>query len=192
LPQDYRTMARRVFFVTGTSSGFGRELVEEILSRGDKVVATSRNGADLAFASARPDNFLAVTLDVTNPTSVEDAFGKALSTFGRVDVVTNNAGFGLCGPLEELDDEQIRQQVEVNFFGCVNVTRTAIRVMREQTPCGGLIQQISSMAGQKGMPTFSIYCATKWALAGFTEAVAAEMKPEWRVKTMIVEPGGFR
>ncbi|KIX97071.1 uncharacterized protein Z520_07185 [Fonsecaea multimorphosa CBS 102226] len=185
-------MAPRTFLVTGTSSGFGNNLVQEILRQRDNVVATSRDVTQLNFANAESNNLLAIPLDVTNPASVENAFSKALSSFGRIDVVVNNAGFGLCGPLEELDDEQIRQQMEVNFFGCLNVTRTAVRIMREQTPSGGLIQQISSMAGQKGMPTFSIYCATKWALEGFSEAVAAEMKPEWGIKIMIVEPGGFR
>ena len=185
-------MAQRTFLVTGTSSGLGNKLVHEILSQGDRVVATSRDVTQLNFANTTSDNFVAIPLDVTSPASVENAFSQALSVFGRVDVVVNNAGFGLCGPMEELNDEQIRQQMEVNFFGCVNVTRTAVRVMREQRPSGGLIQQISSMAGQKGVPTFSIYCATKWALEGFSEAVAAEMKPEWGVKFMIVEPGGFR
>lgn len=185
-------MAARVFLVTGTSSGFGNGLVKEILSKGDKVIATSRDVTKLKFDDATSDNFLAIPLDVTSSSSVDNCFHKAVSSFGRIDVVVNNAGYGLCGPLEELEDEQIRQQVEVNFFGCVNVTKTAVRIMREQQPCGGLIQQISSMAGQKGMPTFSIYCATKWALEGFSEAVAAEMKPEWGVAFMIVEPGGFR
>ncbi|KIW35510.1 uncharacterized protein PV07_02201 [Cladophialophora immunda] len=185
-------MAPRTFLVTGTSSGFGNNLVQEILSQGDNVVATSRDVTQLNFANSMSDNFLAVPLDVTDPASVENAFKQAVSFFGRIDVVVNNAGFGLCGPMEELDNEQIRQQMEVNFFGCLNVTRTAVRVMREQTPSGGLIQQISSMAGLKGMPTFSVYCATKWALEGFSEAVAAEMKPEWGVRFMIVEPGGFR
>ena len=133
-----------------------------------------------------------VALDVTNTESVSKAFDVALNTFGRVDVVVNNAGFGLCGPFDELDEAQISQQMSVNFFGCINVTRKAIQVMREQKPPGGLIQQISSMAGQKGMPTFSIYCASKWALAGFTEAVSLEMKPKWGIKFTCIEPGGFR
>lgn len=185
-------MAGRVFFVTGTSSGFGKNLVEEILTRGDKVVATTRNQNSLSFTSATPENFVSVALDVTDTASVSKAFDVALDTFGRVDVVVNNAGFGLCGPFEELDESQISEQMNVNFFGCVNVTRKAIQVMREQRPSGGLIQQISSMAGQKGMPTYSIYCASKWALAGFTEAVAAEMKPEWGIRFTCIEPGGFR
>lgn len=186
---------RRVFFVTGTSSGLGRMLVDEILARGDAVAATSRDASQLAskFAgSITADTFLPLTMDVSDMASVDAAFDAAIATFGRIDVVVNNAGFGLCGPFEELSDAQVRAQIEINFFGCVNVTRRAVRAMREQTPAGGLIQQISSMAGQKGMPTFSIYCASKWALAGFSEAVAQEVRPEWNITFTIVEPGGFR
>lgn len=185
-------MPGRVFFVTGTSSGFGKNLVEEILSQGDKVVATTRDPNKLKFATATKDNFAAVALDVNDIKSVDQAFETAVKAFGRVDVVINNAGFGLCGPFEELDPAQISQQMNVNFIGCINVTRTAMKVMREQQPPGGLIQQISSMAGQKGMPTFSIYCASKWALEGFTEGVAQEVKPEWGIKFTCIEPGGFR
>lgn len=185
-------MSSRVFLVTGTSSGFGKNLVEEILSRGDKVIAATRTLSSLSFDGVTPQNFLAVALDVTNVQSVGKAFDVGLATFGRIDVVVNNAGFGLCGPFEELDESQISEQMNVNFFGCINVTRKAIQVMREQSPPGGLIQQISSMAGQRGMPTFSIYCASKWALAGFTEAVSAEMNPEWGIKFTCIEPGGFR
>lgn len=190
--QSGPNMSSRVFLVTGTSSGFGRNLVEEILSRRDRVIAATRNSSSLSFDGATPRNFLAVALDVTNVESVSKAFDVGLATFGRIDVVVNNAGFGLCGPFEELDQSQIAEQMNVNFFGCVNVTRKAIQVMREQSPPGGLIQQISSMAGQKGMPTFSIYCASKWALAGFTEAISAEMNPGWGIKFTCIEPGGFR
>ncbi|KIV94044.1 hypothetical protein PV10_05201 [Exophiala mesophila] len=185
-------MPGRVFFVTGTSSGFGKNLVEEILTQGDKVVATTRDPTKLNFETATKDNFAAVALDVTDIKSVDQAFETAIKAFGRVDVVINNAGFGLSGPFEELDPAQITQQMNINFIGCINVTRTAMRVMREQMPQGGLIQQISSMAGQKGMPTFSIYCASKWALEGFTEGVAQEVKPEWGIKFTCIEPGGFR
>jgi NAD(P)-dependent dehydrogenase (short-subunit alcohol dehydrogenase family) len=185
-------MSKRVFFVTGTSSGFGQNLVQEILDNGDKVVATARDPTRLTFANATPANYLPLQLDVTDLASINSAFDKAVSTFGRIDVVVNNAGFGLCGPFEELEDSQIRQQMEVNFFGLIDVTRKAMQVLRQQKPSGGLIQQISSMAGQKGMPTFSIYCASKWAVEGFTEAIAQEVKPEWGIKFTCIEPGGFR
>lgn len=108
-------------------------------------------------------------------------------------MVVNNAGYGLSGEFEGLSNEQIRTQMEVNFFGLINVTREALKVMRERnSPPGGKIQQITSIGGQIGVPTFSIYCASKWAVEGFTEALSKELKPEWNIKLTCIEPGGFR
>ena len=108
-------------------------------------------------------------------------------------MVVNNAGYGLSGEFESLSDRQIRAQMEVNFFGPINVTRKALQIMRDRnSPTGGRILQISSMAGQRGMPTFSIYCSSKWAIEGFTEAVSKELKPEWNIRVTCIEPGGFR
>lgn len=166
----------RVFLVTGTSTGFGYELVKRILAAGDIVVATARDSSKLRFDKASPENFLAVDLDVTKKASIDAAFDKALSQFKRVDVVVNNAGYGLCGPFEMLSDAQLRMQMEVNFFGLLDVTRKALEVMREKnSPPGGLIQQVTSIGGQYGYPTFSIYCASKWAVEGFTEALSKEV-----------------
>jgi len=185
-------MSQRVFFITGTSTGFGNYLVQEVLDRGDIAVATARKPETLSFANASEHNFLAVKLDVTSPQNIEEAFDTAIKKFKRVDVVVNNAGYGLAGVFEELSEEQIRTQMEVNFFGLIGVTRKAMDVMREQTPRGGLIQQVTSIGGQVGVPTFSIYCASKWAVEGFTMAVQQEVKPEWNIKFTCVEPGGFR
>ncbi|KAJ8609747.1 hypothetical protein MRB53_038984 [Persea americana] len=160
---------------------------------GDKVVATARNSSKLSFEGTNEDNFLALDLDVTDEKSIATAFEKALGKFGRVDVVVNNAGYGLSGEFESLSDKQIRTQMEVNFFGLINVTREALVVMREKnSPPGGKIQQITSIGGQKGVPTFSIYCASKWAVEGFTEALSQEIKPEWNIHLTCIEPGGFR
>jgi NAD(P)-dependent dehydrogenase (short-subunit alcohol dehydrogenase family) len=126
------------------------------------------------------------------PADIEAAFQAAIAKFGRVDVVCNNAGYGLAGFFEETTEEQIRMQMEVNFFGLMAVTRKAIEVMRTQSPAGGLIQQVTSVGGQRAVMCFSSYCASKWAVEGFTEAVAQEMKPEWRIKLTCIEPGGFR
>ena len=112
--------------------------------------------------------------------------------FGRVDVVVNNAGYGLSGEFESLSEPEIRKQMEVNFFGLIDVTRTAMDTMRNQKPQGGVIQQVTSIGGQRGVPTFSIYCASKWAVEGFTEAIQQEVKPEWGIKFTCIEPGGFR
>ena len=145
------------------------------------------------FGSVARDQLLTVDCDITSKTSINQAFESAIKNFGRIDVVVNNAGYGLSGEFESLSDRQIRKQMEVNFFGPVDVTRKALEIMRERNdPRGGRILQISSMAGQSGMPTFSVYCASKWAIEGFSEAVSKELKPEWNIKLTCVEPGGFR
>ncbi|KAF2101826.1 NAD(P)-binding protein [Rhizodiscina lignyota] len=187
-------MAPRVFLITGTSTGFGSELVKTVLFNGDVVVATARNSSKLDFSShgANSHTFLSVDLDVTSKGSINAAFDAALEKFGRVDVVVNNAGYGLAGEFESLSERQIRTQMEVNFFGLIDVTRKACEVMRNQKPQGGVIQQITSIGGQVGVPTFTIYCASKWAVEGFTEALQQELKPEWNIHLTCIEPGGFR
>ena len=199
----------RVFLITGTSTGFGYHMVQEVIDKGDIAIATARNPSSLSFENASSKNFLALKLDVTKDSDIEAVFKEAISKFGRVDVVVNNAGYGLSGPFEELTQEQIRTQMEVNFFGLIQVTRKAMEVMREQKPSGGLIQQVTSIGGQRGcvsrsfslarlvltnlsVPLFSSYCASKWAVEGFTEAISKEVKPEWNIKFSLIEPGGFR
>jgi NAD(P)-dependent dehydrogenase (short-subunit alcohol dehydrogenase family) len=137
-------------------------------------------------------NYLPLKLDVTKKADIDAAFKAAVDKFKRIDVVVNNAGYGLSGVFEELTEQQYRTQMEVNFFGLIEVTKKAMEVMREQKPSGGLIQQVTSIGGQRGVPTFSIYCASKWAVEGFTEAISQEVKPEWGIKFTCVEPGGFR
>jgi len=168
-------MSPKVFFITGTSTGFGNELVKKCIASGDKVVATARSSSKLSFPDTTKDNLLTVDLDVTQEESIHKAFDTALKHFGRIDVVVNNAGYGLSGEFESLSDKQIRTQMEVNFFGLINVTRVALETMRSQKPSGGLIQQITSIGGQRGVPGFSIYCASKWAVEGYTEALSQEV-----------------
>jgi NAD(P)-dependent dehydrogenase (short-subunit alcohol dehydrogenase family) len=183
----------KVFFITGCSSGFGGALVEKCLAAGDRVVATSRDAASLHFEGASASNYLGVTLDVESTASVEAAFEQAMAAFGRVDVVVNNAGRGLCGAFEELTDADIQAVMDVNFMGVVRVTRAAIRVMRDiNRPPGGLIQQLTSIGGQLGMPALAGYCASKWAVEGLTESIAREMRPQWNIRLTCIEPGGFR
>lgn len=182
----------KVFLITGTSSGFGKDYVQEVLDEGDIAVATARKPEQLNFKNTSEKNFLGLRLDVTDKKSIADAFKQAIEKFGRVDVVVNNAGYGLAGCFEELEEKQIRQQMEINFFGLIDVTRIALEHMRNQKPSGGVIQQVTSIGGQRGVPCFSIYCASKWAVEGFTEALSAELKPEWDIKLTCVEPGGFR
>ncbi len=143
-------MAPKVFLITGTSTGFGKHLVQEVLDKGDIAVATARRPESLSFENTTDKNFLAVKLDVTKQDDIESAFKATSDKFGRVDVVVNNAGYGLAGPFEELSSEQVRTQMEVNFFGLTEVTRKAMAVMRDQKPSGGLIQQVTSIGGQRG------------------------------------------
>jgi NAD(P)-dependent dehydrogenase (short-subunit alcohol dehydrogenase family) len=142
-------MAPRVFLITGTSTGFGEELVKIVLQKGDYVVATARNSSKLSFDGANSSNSLLVDLDVTKQESINKAFDEAIKKFKRVDVVVNNAGYGLNGPFETLAEDQIRKQMEVNFFGLINVTRKAMEVMRD-LKTGGVIQQVTSIGGQIG------------------------------------------
>lgn len=142
-------MAPRVFLITGTSTGFGSELVKEVLKNGDYVVATARNSSKLSFDGTTSENSLFVDLDVTKQESINKAFEEAINKFKRIDVVVNNAGYGLGGEFESLSDRQIRTQMEVNFFGLVNVTRKAMETMRD-LKTGGVIQQVTSIGGQIG------------------------------------------
>lgn len=140
----------RVFLITGTSTGFGNHLVQEVLDKGDICVATARKPETLSFKNTTSKNYLPVKLDVTNPQDIDAAFKSTLAHFGRVDVVVNNAGYGLSGPFEELSEDQIKTQMDVNFFGLMAVTKKSMEVMREQKPSGGLIQQVTSIGGQRG------------------------------------------
>ncbi|KAF1941408.1 NAD(P)-binding protein [Clathrospora elynae] len=184
-------MAPRVFLITGTSTGFGEALVKVVLQKGDYAVATARNSSKLSFDGANDSNSLLVDLDVTKRDSIDKAFDAAIKKFKRIDVVVNNAGYGLSGPFETLSDKQIRQQMEINFFGLIDVTRKAMETMRD-LKTGGVIQQVTSVGGQVGVPNFSVYCASKWAVEGFTETISMEVKPEWGIKFTCIEPGGFR
>jgi len=140
----------RVFLITSCSTGFGANLVQEVIDNGDICVATARKPEALSFKNTTPNNYHAVKLDVTDPGDVQLAFATAVDRFGRIDVVVNNAGYGLSGPFEELSDIQIETQMNVNFFGLIAVTRKAMEVMRDQKPSGALIHQVTSIGGQRG------------------------------------------
>ncbi|KAF2256479.1 NAD(P)-binding protein [Trematosphaeria pertusa] len=178
----------RVFFITGTSRGLGHALAQVLLDAGEYVVATARNPATLSFRGTTPANYLPLKLDVTSTPDIEVAFTSTLEKFKRIDVVINNAAFGLVGPLETLTDAQIRQQFDTNFFPVATITRKAMGVMRTQSPPGGVIMQVSSVGTLVGFPMLSAMCASKWAIEGFTEAVRQEMKPEWGIKLVSVKP----
>lgn len=180
---------KKVWFVTGASKGLGRSLVKLLLRNGYKVAATSRSIDDLRKI-ANDDNFLPLAVDLKTESSVQAAVTATISRFGRIDVLVNNAGYGQIGSLEELSDAESRANFDVNVFGLLNVTRHILPQMRAQQ--SGRIFNISSIGGFTGnFPGFGIYCATKFAVEGLTESLAAEVAP-FGIQATIVSPGYFR
>ena len=183
-------MAPKIWFITGTSSGFGQAFAEYALAQGYNVVATARRVETLEGLVAKaPDRVLAVKLDVTHPEDAKAAVDAAIERFGRIDVLVNNAGYGIVGAFEETPDEELRAQLETNFFGAMNVTRAALPTLRAQR--SGAIVNISSLGGQLSFAGFSAYSASKFALEGASEALVLEVA-SFGIKVMIVEPGQFR
>jgi NAD(P)-dependent dehydrogenase (short-subunit alcohol dehydrogenase family) len=179
----------KIWFVTGSSRGLGRRFVEAALSRGDKVAATARSTASLEdLAAAHGDAILPLEMDVTDKAAVAEAVKRAKEHFGRIDVVVNNAGYAQVGAVEELSEQELRDQMETNLFGAVWVIQAVLPHLREQG--GGRIFQLSSAAGLIAMPLGAAYHASKWALEGLNEALAKEVA-EFGVKVTIIEPGGF-
>jgi NAD(P)-dependent dehydrogenase (short-subunit alcohol dehydrogenase family) len=180
----------RVWLITGSSSGFGREIAEAALASGDSVVATARRPETLDdLVASAPDRVLAVALDVTRRDQVDAAVAAALERFGRLDVVVNNAGHGSVGAIEEIVPDDLRALMEVLFFGAFAVTQAVLPHMRERG--SGTIVQISSMGGQLSPPGFGGYCSGKWALEAMSTALAEEVGP-LGIRVLIVEPGSFR
>ena len=181
---------KRAWLITGVSSGLGRALAEAALSRGEVVIGTLRKREQTTeFEALAPGRAHSMLLDVTDKSRVRDAVTHAIQSAGGVDVVVNNAGYGLSGAAEEVSDAEIRQQMETNFFGLVAVTQAALPFMRAQKR--GHIVNISSVAGYKGILGMSIYSASKFAVEGFSEGLAAEVG-HLGIKVTIVEPGAFR
>ena len=183
-------MADRIWFITGANRGFGREFALAAIAAGDRVAATARNTDTLKdLVDEHGDAVLAIELDVTDRDRVEIAVDEAQAHFGRIDVVVNNAGYGVSGAIEELSEEQVRRQLEVNVLGALWVTQSVLPVLREQG--SGWIVQVSSIGGLAAFPLTGIYHASKWALEGFSETLRQEVEP-FGIKVMMVEPSGFR
>jgi NAD(P)-dependent dehydrogenase (short-subunit alcohol dehydrogenase family) len=178
----------RIWFITGASSGFGRELAEAVLERGDAVVATARSTDSLAELGPE-DRVYALALDVTDAAQREQAVTKAIEEYGRIDVLVNNAGRTQVGAVEETTDDELRALFDLHFFAPAALTRAVLPHMRRQG--GGTIVQMSSVGGQVTAPGFGAYCATKFALEGLTETLRDEVAP-FGIRTLIVEPGAFR
>lgn len=179
----------KVWFVTGSSRGLGREFVEAALSRGDRVAATARNTASLDdLVAAHADAVLPLELDVTDRVAVVEAVKRAQAHFGRLDVVVNNAGYAQVGAVEELTEQHLRDQLETNLFGAVWVVKAALPYLREQG--SGHIIQLSSAAGLIAMPLGGAYHISKWAVEALNESLAGEVA-DFGIKVTVVEPGGF-
>jgi len=179
----------KAWFVTGPSRGLGRTFVEAALSRGDQVAATARNTASLdELVAAYGEAVLPLELDVTDKPAVFESVERAEEHFGRLDVIVNNAGYAQVGAVEELVEQELRDQLETNLFGAVWVIQAALPYLREQG--AGHIIQISSAAGLLAMPLGGAYHASKWALEGLNESLANEVA-DFGIKVTVVEPGGF-
>ncbi|WP_445287094.1 oxidoreductase [Variovorax atrisoli] len=184
------SQARQTWFITGAASGFGHAFAEHALALGHNVVATARDASRLAdLVALAPDRVLATPLDVDAAGAAEAAVQAAVARFGRIDVLVNNAGYGVVGALEETSDAELRALMNTNFFGAMAVTRAALPVLRAQR--SGAIVNISSLGGQLSFAGFSAYSASKFALEGASEALAQEVAP-FGIKVLIVEPGQFR
>ena len=185
-------MSKKVWFITGCTSGFGSILCKQLLERGESVVATARKPElldELKKLSQKPDQLLTLKLDVTNNEDIKLAVNHAIEKFGRIDVLINNAGFGHVGALEEITENDIRRSFDTNVFGLIEVTRAVLPTMHNQQ--SGYILNLSSVAGIAAIPGAGIYAATKFAVEGLSEALAAEIAP-FNIKLTLIEPGAFR
>jgi len=180
----------RVWFITGANRGFGLEIVRSALQAGDRVVATARRPETLQHLAGNADSRLAVVpLDVTDGAAIAAAVRAALERFGRIDVLVNNAGYGQLGPFESITPEAIEKQFATNLFGVFTLTRAVLPILRAQR--AGHIINISSIAGLTGIPGASIYCSSKFALEGWSEALGSEVSA-FGIKVTAIEPGRFR
>jgi len=178
---------QRTWFITGTSSGFGRLMTEQLLARGERVAATLRTPAALDELRERyPQQLWVAGLDVTDDDAIRAVVNRAFAELGRIDVVVSNAAYGLFGAAEEVSDAQLRRQVDTNLVGSIQLVRAALPHLRRQG--GGRVIQVSSEGGQMAYPNFSIYHATKWGIEGFVESVAQEVAP-FGIEFTLAEPG---
>jgi NAD(P)-dependent dehydrogenase (short-subunit alcohol dehydrogenase family) len=179
----------RVWFITGASRGFGALIAEAALAAGDAVVATARDPATVTARLGTHERLLATRLDVTSEAEAHEAAGQAVKKFGRIDILVNNAGFGLLGAIEEASAAETQRLFDTNVFGLLGVTRAVLPHMRRQR--SGHVINVSSVGGYTGYPGWGVYGATKFAVEGISEALAAEVAP-LGIKVTVVEPGFFR
>ncbi|WP_158992693.1 oxidoreductase [Mucilaginibacter sp. L196] len=181
---------KKVWFITGCSTGFGRELAKQVLELGHKAVVASRKTDDVAdIVTDYPDTSIAVKLDVTNSDEIKSSVEEAIKKFGQIDVLVNNAGIGYFGAIEESEDDEVRRMFEINFWGLANITKAVLPLMRKQR--SGNIVNIASIGGLVGFPAVGYYNATKFAVDGFSDALSKETAP-LGIKVTVVCPSGFR
>lgn len=179
----------KVWFITGTSRGFGTIIAKAALDAGDRVIGTGRKADDVTKALGTSDLLLAVDLDVNDPNAAASAVAAGIAKFGRIDILVNNAGFGVLGGVEEIAAAEVEKVFRTNVFGLLNVTRAVLPQMRQQR--SGHIINLSSVGGYQSYAGWGIYCATKFAVEGITEALAMEVAP-LGIHATVVEPGFFR
>ena len=183
-------MKHKVWLITGCSTGFGRELAIQVLNQGHMAVVGARKLKDVAdIVSMHPEKAIAVQLDVTKKEEIKASVDMAVETFGTIDVLVNNAGIGYFGAIEESEEDEVRKMFEVNFFGLAALTREVLPVMRGNRR--GHIINISSIGGFVGFPAVGFYNATKFAVAGYSEALAKEVEP-LGIQVSVICPSGFR
>jgi NAD(P)-dependent dehydrogenase (short-subunit alcohol dehydrogenase family) len=184
------TPVPRIWLITGSSRGFGRRLAEAVLEHGDRLVATARHPEQLGdLVTHYGERIRAVVLDVTNPEQAHTAVATAEEAFGRLDVVVNNAGYGYAAAIEDATEADLRAELETDLWGVINVTRAALPILHKQR--SGHIVQFSSIGGRLGIAGLGAYNMAKWAVAGFSEALAREVAP-LGIKVTVIEPGAFR
>ncbi|MBE9157040.1 SDR family NAD(P)-dependent oxidoreductase [Nodosilinea sp. LEGE 06152] len=181
-------MTQKTWFVTGASRGIGAEIAKAVLAAGDQLVATSRKKADLEQFESNP-NVLTLSLDVTDEAQVQAAVATALERFGQIDVLVNNAGFGILGGVEETSAQEVERVYRTNVFGLLNVIRAVLPSMRQRR--SGHIINLSSIGGYRSTPGWGVYSSTKFAVEGITEALHDELAP-LGIHATVVEPGYFR
>ena len=183
-------MKNKVWFITGCSTGFGRELAKEVLSAGYKAVVTSRKVSDVQdIVDEFPETAIALPLDVTKDDEIKAAVEQAKQHFGTIDVLVNNAGIGYFGAIEESEEEEVRKMFEINFWGLAHVTTAVLPIMRAQK--SGHILNVASIGGLVGFPAVGFYNATKFAVDGFSDALSKEVAP-LGIKVTVICPSGFR
>jgi len=180
----------KVWFITGCSTGFGRELAKEVLASGYRAAVAARNTDDVKdITEAYPDTAIAIKLDVTKADEITAAVAQIQQQFGQIDVLVNNAGIGYFGAIEESEEEEVRRMFEINFFGLANVTKAVLPILRKQR--SGHILNVASIGGLVGFPAVGFYNATKFAVDGYSESLSKELAP-LGIKVTVIAPSGFR